>query len=307
MVADGDAELCVRSIAGHVILAIPYAHVAGLTTIDLKYQLLDIIHPERVLNLVGLQLLIGHYILKDRDILENHWPESSSVFEICLVLRKAIETDDIKLAVSHLLSRLYQQDIESAIEHMATIELGTASQLRGIVDAILAQSSIRPDCSQGYARMVSDLRFRYPEFPPEDRPHGRRVRPVSLMSLLIGAAQEHFDDRPAHPDAATKREMSNRLKFLANLFELKLLDAHVVRFIVEAIVGSETVGDVRKEPPPYFECVFDFIELVGPTLCSRMNENMLMLDFIDQLGRFRGMPWCSEHMSSRIQRISSIA
>eukprot|EP00927_Polykrikos_kofoidii_P043267 TRINITY_DN37326_c0_g1_i1.p1 TRINITY_DN37326_c0_g1~~TRINITY_DN37326_c0_g1_i1.p1 ORF type:complete len:310 (-),score=39.07 TRINITY_DN37326_c0_g1_i1:401-1330(-) len=302
----GSGELCVRNVSGQIILLIPHQEVVGLSTIDLKHLLLNIIPQDRTTGLLGLQLLAGQRLLEDTDVLEEYWPHSSSVFEISLILRKAVGAEDIHLTVSHLLSQLDQQNVDSTIERMVAIEITTVSQLEAVVDAVLAQSLIQPDNSQCYARIVQELQLRYPTLPSKDVSRRGRPRSDCFMNVLLNAARKYVDDRPVRPDADAIQKMSTRLKFLANLFGMELLDAWTVRFIVEAFVGTESIGDAPNEPPPYLDCVCDFIELIGPTLSSRRSEHMFLSAFVDQLSRFQDMPWWTQHLSTRVDKISSM-
>jgi len=207
------------------------------------------------------------------------------------------EKDKLRRQVMSLLNKLTVDSFGGITSQISEIEISQPWQMDVVIGLIFDKAVVEHKFSEMYAEMCRKLRTTWPELTGVDSETGAPV-PVTFTRAIIEKCQVEFD---AIPDTLEPTEIEitkakgdpqdlemfmlkkkerilGNMKFIAQLFLMRILSSRVVRSVVEQLLYR------REEPEEhYIECVGILLHNIGATLYETDSGRAYITQFVQRL------------------------
>mmetsp|Transcript_131263 Transcript_131263/g.245638 ORF Transcript_131263/g.245638 Transcript_131263/m.245638 type:complete len:526 (+) Transcript_131263:79-1656(+) len=192
------------------------------------------------------------------------------------------ETLDAKLReldqkVSAILAEIGPDNVQAVVDRIVEVQLESAVEMQRLVATIFSKVLDEPHHGEAYADMVSALRARLPEFPPE-REGEKRHR---FFRILLNTCQNYFESSMTCVTQENKHSSLACMKFFGHLYLRNLLGLGALDQVVFDLVGAKEDGKLPEEHA--VECVCNLLQIIGHALEETSDGQNLMCSFIARL------------------------
>jgi len=207
------------------------------------------------------------------------------------------EKDKLRRQVMSLLNKLTVDSFGQITNQISEIEITQPWQMDVVIGLIFDKAIVEHKFSEMYAEMCRKLRNTWPELTGVDSETGQAV-PVTFTRAIIEKCQVEFDGIPdtLEPTEAEiakakgdpqdlelfmmkkKERILGNMKFIAQLFLMRILSSRVVRSVVEQLLFR------REEPEEhYIECVGILLHNIGATLYETESGRAYIAQFVERM------------------------
>jgi hypothetical protein len=207
------------------------------------------------------------------------------------------EKDKLRRQVMSLLNKLTVDSFGAITNQISEIEISQPWQMDVVIGLIFDKAVVEHKFSEMYAEMCKKLRTTWPELTGVDSETGAPV-PVTFTRAIIEKCQVEFDAIPdtlepteseitrARGDPQDlemfmlkkKERILGNMKFIAQLFLMRILSSRVVRSVVEQLLYR------REEPEEhYIECVGILLHNIGSTLYETESGRAYISQFVEKM------------------------
>ena len=207
------------------------------------------------------------------------------------------EKDKMRRSVMSLLNKITVDSFQGITNQIAEIEITQPWQMDVVIGLIFDKAVVEHHYSELYADMCKKLRNTWPELTGVDQETGQSV-PVTFTRAIIEKCQVEFDAIPdtletTEADLAKargnlddleifkhkkKERILGNMKFIAQLFLMRILSSRVVRSVVEQLL-------FRTDEPEehYIECIGILLHNIGATLMGSESGRAYVGQFVDRM------------------------
>ena len=207
------------------------------------------------------------------------------------------EKDKLRRQVMSQLNKITVDSFQAITNQIAEIEISQPWQMDVVIGLIFDKAVVEHGYSEMYAEMCKKLRTTWPELTGVDQETGQTV-PVTFTRAIIEKCQVEFDNipdtlEPTEADIAkargnpedlelfmTKRKerILGNMKFIAQLFLMRILSSRVIRSVVEQLL-------FRTDEPEehYIECVGILLHNIGSTLMDSESGRAYVGQFVERM------------------------
>ena len=207
------------------------------------------------------------------------------------------EKDKLRRQVMSLLNKLTVDSFGQITNQISEIEISQPWQMDVVIGLIFDKAVVEHKFSEMYAEMCKKLRNTWPELTGVDSETGQAV-PVTFTRAIIEKCQVEFDAipdtlEPTESEIARakgdpqdlemfmmkkKERILGNMKFIAQLFLMRILSSRVVRSVVEQLLFR------RDEPEEhYIECVGILLHNIGATLYETESGRAYIGQFVERM------------------------
>lgn len=202
----------------------------------------------------------------------------------------AHEPQDVELAspreleqtVSAVLAEIGPDNVQVVVNRLAELELRSAVEMQRLVTTIFDKVLDEPHHGESYADMVSALRARLPELPPEREGE----KPQRFFRILLNTCQNYFESSMTCMTQENKHSSIAGIKFFGHLYLRNLLGLGALDQVVFDLMGAKEDGEHPEEHA--VECVCNLLQIIGHALEETADGQNLMRSFIARLSRILG-------------------
>ncbi|TEB18593.1 hypothetical protein C9890_0357 [Perkinsus sp. BL_2016] len=207
------------------------------------------------------------------------------------------EKDKLRRQVMSLLNKITVDSFGAITNQIAGIEISQPWQMDVVIGLIFDKAVVEHTFSEMYAEMCKKLRTTWPELTGVDQETGQSV-PVTFTRAIIEKCQVEFDAipdnlEPTEADMAKvrgnledlemlmqkrKERILGNMKFIAQLFLMRILSSRVIRSVVEQLLFR-----VDEPEEHYIECVGILLHNIGGTLMDSESGRAYVSQFVDRL------------------------
>ena len=207
------------------------------------------------------------------------------------------EKEKLRRQTMSLLNKITVDSFKAITEKISEIEITQPWQMDVVIGLIFDKAVVEHSYSEMYAEMCKALRTIWPELEGVDMETGQSV-PVTFTRAIIEKCQVEFDNIPdtlapteaeiarAKGDSADlemfmhkkKERILGNMKFIAQLFLMRMISSRVVRGVVEQLL-------FRVDAPEehYIECVSILLHNIGATLHETESGQAYITQFVERI------------------------
>lgn len=207
------------------------------------------------------------------------------------------EKDKLRRQVMSLLNKMTVDSFQAITNQIADIEISQPWQMDVVIGLIFDKAVVEHSYSEMYAEMCKKLRTTWPELTGVDQETGQSV-PVTFTRAIIEKCQVEFDAMPdvlapteadvtkarGNPEdlemfmQKRKERILGNMKFIAQLFLMRILSSRVIRSVVEQLL-------FRTEEPEehYIECIGILLHNIGATLMDSESGRAYVDQFVERM------------------------
>lgn len=207
------------------------------------------------------------------------------------------EKEKLRRQTMSLLNKITVDSFKAITAKISEIEITQPWQMDVVIGLIFDKAVVEHSYSEMYADMCRTLRNQWPELEGVDQETGQSV-PVTFSRAIIEKCQVEFDAIPETLELTEaeiarakgdpqdleifmhkkKERILGNMKFIAQLFLMRILSSRVVRSVVEQLL-------FRTDEPEehYIECVSILLHNIGATLYETESGRAYIAQFADRM------------------------
>jgi hypothetical protein len=231
------------------------------------------------------------------------------------------EKDKLRRQTMSLLNKITVDSFQAITNQIAEIEITQPWQMDVVIGLIFDKAVVEHSFSEMYAEMCKKLRTTWPELTGVDQETGQSV-PVTFTRAIIEKCQVEFDAipdtlEPTEADIAKargnpedlemfmqkrKERILGNMKFIAQLFLMRILSSKVIRSVVEQLL-------FRTDEPEehYIECVGILLHNIGATLMESESGRAYVGQFVERMKDLISRPSYGKRIKFLMQDIIDAA
>ena len=212
------------------------------------------------------------------------------------------EKEKLRRQTMSLLNKITVDSFKAITAKISEIEITQPWQMDVVIGLIFDKAVVEHAYSEMYAEMCKTLRNTWPELEGVDQETGQSV-PVTFARAIIEKCQVEFDNIPETLELTEaeiakakgdpqdlenamhkkKERILGNMKFIAQLFLMRILSSRVVRSVVEQLL-------FRTDEPEehYIECVSILLHNIGSTLFETESGRAYIAQFADRMTDLTG-------------------
>jgi len=184
---------------------------------------------------------------------------------------------DFEEIVDAILTEMNADNVDAIVDRLAQVRVRSAAELERLVASIFMNVLAEPHYCESYAQMISALRTRYPEFPPEVEGE----KPRTFFRILLNTCQHYFESSVDFVTQKNKDSILACMCFFGHLYLRNLLGPGAIDQVFFDLLGAEEGEKLPNEHSVL--CVCKLLQIIGHRLDDTVDGKNLMCSFITHL------------------------